>query len=99
MVAHIAAHLFAGRVAESDAVAEILVPALLKPPGGADWHSVYLSQDMACGYQIAQAGADCLGVVYMVAVSETGDYRYGRSTIGALEPHDDDVGDHSEQIL
>ncbi len=88
-----------GRVAEPNGIAEILVPALLKPPGGADWHSVFLSQDMSCGYAVVQAGADCLGVVDVVAMCETGDYRDGRTASGALEPHDNDVNDHSEQIL
>ncbi len=98
-MAHVADHLFTGRVAEANVVAEILVPALLKPPGGADWHSVFLSQDMACGYAIVQAGTNCLGVIDMVTVCETGDYRDGRATIGALEPHHNDIYDHSEQIL
>lgn len=99
MVAHVAAHLFGGRIAEANVVAKILVPALLKPPGGADWHSVFLCQDMACGYAVVQAGADCLGVVDVVAMCETGDYRDGRAAGGALEPHNNDVDDHSEQIL
>ena len=88
-----------GRVAEANGIAEILVPALLKPPGGADWHSVFLYQNMASGYAIIQAGTNCLGVIDMVTMCKKGNYSDGRATIGALEPHYNDVNDHSEQIL
>lgn len=54
---------------------------------------------MSYGYVVVQAGAVCLGVVDMAAVCEAGDYRDGRTTIGVLEPHYNDIYDHSKEIL
>jgi len=54
---------------------------------------------MSCGYAIVQAGTNCLGVIDMIAMCKKGYYSDGRATIGALEPHYNDVDDQSEEIL